>query len=98
MATAVKQYQMFVGGEWVPSASGETQPVISPSSGEVIAVMCVPGSTQPPSKHGSIAAVAQVTMPHPATASCGCSTATILRPVRSLHVFAKEIRCSLVGL
>ena len=37
MATAVKQYQMFVGGEWVPSASGETQPVISPSSGEVIA-------------------------------------------------------------
>jgi 1-pyrroline dehydrogenase len=28
---------MFVGGEWVPAASGETQPVISPASGETIA-------------------------------------------------------------
>jgi 1-pyrroline dehydrogenase len=37
MATAVKQYQMFVGGEWVPSASGEMQPIISPASGQTIA-------------------------------------------------------------
>src|SRR5690348_8648137 len=37
MATAVKQYQMFVGGEWVPSASGETQAIISPASGGTIA-------------------------------------------------------------
>jgi betaine-aldehyde dehydrogenase len=37
MATAVKQYQMYVSGEWVPSASGETQPIISPASGEVMA-------------------------------------------------------------
>jgi 1-pyrroline dehydrogenase len=37
MATAMKQYQMFVGGEWVPAASGETQAIISPASGETIA-------------------------------------------------------------
>ncbi len=37
MATAVKQYRMFVGGEWVPAASGETQAIISPASGETIA-------------------------------------------------------------
>ncbi len=37
MATAVKQHQMFVGGEWVPAASGETLTVISPASGETIA-------------------------------------------------------------
>src|SRR6478752_4107554 len=37
MATAVKQYRMFVGGEWVPAASGETQPIISPATSEVIA-------------------------------------------------------------
>jgi len=37
MATAVKQHQMFVGGEWVDATSGETQPVVSPATGEVIA-------------------------------------------------------------
>jgi betaine-aldehyde dehydrogenase len=37
MATAVKQYQMFVGGEWVPAASGETQQIISPATSETLA-------------------------------------------------------------
>src|SRR3989441_3718794 len=37
MATTVKQHQMFIGGEWVPGASGETQPIIAPATGEVIA-------------------------------------------------------------
>jgi betaine-aldehyde dehydrogenase len=37
MATAVKQHQMFIGGEWVPATSGETQPVVSPATGDVIA-------------------------------------------------------------
>src|ERR1043166_2727414 len=37
MATAVKQYQMFVGGEWVPAASGETLTIISPATGDTIA-------------------------------------------------------------
>jgi 1-pyrroline dehydrogenase len=37
MATTVKQHQMFIGGEWVPGTSGETQPIIAPATGEVIA-------------------------------------------------------------
>jgi 1-pyrroline dehydrogenase len=37
MATTVKQHEMFIGGEWVPGASGETQPIIAPATGEVIA-------------------------------------------------------------
>jgi 1-pyrroline dehydrogenase len=37
MATAVKQQQMFVGGEWVESTSGKTLSVVSPANGEVIA-------------------------------------------------------------
>ena len=36
MATAVRQHRMFVGGEWVDSASGETQAITSPATGEVI--------------------------------------------------------------
>jgi betaine-aldehyde dehydrogenase len=36
MATAVKTYRMFVGGEWVESSSGETLTVSSPASGEVL--------------------------------------------------------------
>jgi betaine-aldehyde dehydrogenase len=36
MATAVKQHLMFIGGEWVEAADGETQPIINPSTGEVI--------------------------------------------------------------
>jgi 1-pyrroline dehydrogenase len=37
MATAVKAGQMYIGGEFVDSASGETIPVINPSTGETIA-------------------------------------------------------------
>ena len=37
MATTVKKGQMFVGGEWVDSSSGETAPDINPATGEVIA-------------------------------------------------------------
>jgi 1-pyrroline dehydrogenase len=37
MATTVKQHQMFIGGEWVDSATGETQSILSPATGEVIA-------------------------------------------------------------
>jgi betaine-aldehyde dehydrogenase len=37
MATAVKAHRNFIGGEWVDSASGETQQIISPATGEVIA-------------------------------------------------------------
>jgi betaine-aldehyde dehydrogenase len=37
MATAVKQLRNFIGGEWVDSATGETQEIVSPATGEVIA-------------------------------------------------------------
>src|SRR5919201_213672 len=37
MATAVMHRQMFIGGEWVDSSSGETQPITNPATGEVIA-------------------------------------------------------------
>jgi 1-pyrroline dehydrogenase len=37
MATAIKKAEMFVGGKWVDSASGETQQVWNPATGEVIA-------------------------------------------------------------
>jgi len=37
MATALKQFQMLIGGEWTDSTSGETQQIISPATGEVIA-------------------------------------------------------------
>ena len=36
MATAVKTFRMFVGGEWVESSTGETLTVTSPASGEVL--------------------------------------------------------------
>lgn len=35
--TAVKTHQMFVDGDWVSSATGETQEVVNPATGEVIA-------------------------------------------------------------
>jgi len=35
--TAVKHYQMFVGGQWTDAANGETQPVVNPATGEVMA-------------------------------------------------------------
>ncbi|MBI4261643.1 MAG: gamma-aminobutyraldehyde dehydrogenase [Actinobacteria bacterium] len=37
MATTVKTYRMFVGGEWVDAESGETQTITSPATGEVLA-------------------------------------------------------------
>src|SRR5204862_3737426 len=37
MATAVKRHDMFIGGEWVPSAGDESLPVVNPATGEVIA-------------------------------------------------------------
>jgi betaine-aldehyde dehydrogenase len=37
MATAIKRAEMFIGGGWSPSSSGETQVVVSPATGEVIA-------------------------------------------------------------
>jgi 1-pyrroline dehydrogenase len=37
MATAVKQHRMFIGGDWVNASGGETQPIVNPATGEVIA-------------------------------------------------------------
>ena len=37
MSTTVTRRQMFIGGEWVDSASGETQPITNPATGEMIA-------------------------------------------------------------
>jgi betaine-aldehyde dehydrogenase len=37
MATALKHQQMFIGGEWVDGSDGETQPILNPATGEVIA-------------------------------------------------------------
>jgi hypothetical protein len=67
-------------------------------SGEVMAVTWVPGSSQAPSKQGSMAAVAHVTIRQPSTAPRGWSTATIRRPVRSLQVAANFSRLPGVGL
>ncbi len=41
MATAVKTYQQFIGGEWVDSSTGETEPDINPATEETIAVVQV---------------------------------------------------------
>ncbi len=37
MATATKQHEMFIGGEWTGAAEGRTQPVINPATAETIA-------------------------------------------------------------
>jgi 1-pyrroline dehydrogenase len=37
MATTIQQHKMFIGGEWVDSAGGETEPDINPATGETIA-------------------------------------------------------------
>src|SRR6266511_4398157 len=37
MATAIKQRQMFVGGEWIDSTAEERLPVVNPATGDVIA-------------------------------------------------------------
>ncbi len=41
MATAVKTYQQFIGGEWVDSSTGETEPDINPATEETIAAVQV---------------------------------------------------------
>src|SRR5437879_904699 len=37
MATAVKRREMFIGGEWVSGSGDESQEIINPATGEVIA-------------------------------------------------------------
>jgi 1-pyrroline dehydrogenase len=37
MATAVKRREMFIGGKWVAGSGNESQPIINPATGEVIA-------------------------------------------------------------
>ena len=37
MATSKKTHEMFIGGDWVKSSSGETVEDINPATGEVIA-------------------------------------------------------------
>ncbi|MFN2542988.1 MAG: gamma-aminobutyraldehyde dehydrogenase [Actinomycetota bacterium] len=39
MAADVQKREMLIGGEWVPSASGETQDVVNPATGGVIAIV-----------------------------------------------------------
>ena len=41
MATAVKTYQQFIGGEWVDSSTGETEPDINPATEETVAMVQV---------------------------------------------------------
>src|SRR5205807_5801325 len=36
MAISVKQQEMFIGGEWASSATGETQDILNPATGGVI--------------------------------------------------------------
>ena len=33
----IKEYQLFINGEWRTSTSGETIDIISPSNGEIVA-------------------------------------------------------------
>ncbi len=37
MATAVKTYQQFIGGEWIDSTTGETEPDINPATERAVA-------------------------------------------------------------
>src|SRR5256886_8219260 len=37
MATAIKKGEMFIGGEWQEGAGRESQPVLNPATGEIIA-------------------------------------------------------------
>ncbi len=37
MATALKSWKLFIGGEWLGSATGETEPDIDPATGEAAA-------------------------------------------------------------
>ena len=37
MSTTLKRHEMFIGGEWTPGTGGETQEIINPATGKVIA-------------------------------------------------------------
>ena len=37
MSVSITEYKNYVGGEWVESSTGETMPVVNPSTGETIA-------------------------------------------------------------
>jgi 1-pyrroline dehydrogenase len=37
VSTTLKRHEMFIGGEWTPGTGGETQEVINPATGKVIA-------------------------------------------------------------
>jgi 1-pyrroline dehydrogenase len=39
MSADVQKREMFIGGEWVPAAGGETQEVVNPATGGVIAMV-----------------------------------------------------------
>jgi 1-pyrroline dehydrogenase len=41
MATKSKAWKLFIGGEWVDSSSGETEPDIDPATGEPVAEVAV---------------------------------------------------------
>ena len=49
MATATKQHEMFIGGEWTGAAEGRTQPVINPATAETIAEVPAASETDVPS-------------------------------------------------
>jgi 1-pyrroline dehydrogenase len=37
VATAIKQHEMFIGGDWTPASEGKTIQVVNPATGETIA-------------------------------------------------------------
>jgi 1-pyrroline dehydrogenase len=37
MSTTLKRHEMFIGGEWTPGTGGESQEIINPATGKVIA-------------------------------------------------------------
>jgi 1-pyrroline dehydrogenase len=41
MATTTKTWKLFIGGEWVESSTGETEPDINPATGEPVAEVAV---------------------------------------------------------
>jgi 1-pyrroline dehydrogenase len=43
LATAVKTYQQFIGGEWVDSTTGETEPDINPATEQAVAQVQIGG-------------------------------------------------------
>ncbi len=37
MSTTLRRQEMFIGGEWTPGAGSETQEIVNPATGKVIA-------------------------------------------------------------